>query len=230
VAARDRSRTDGRTPLDRQRVLRAAIDLADTDGVSALTMRRLGHALGVEAMSLYNHVANKDDLLAGILDQVVGEVALPTDGRDWKATLRAIALSANAVLRRHPWAADLLITRPQMSRAARYRQTDHILRTLREAGFSVEKTHHAFHVLDSFIAAFTLQQVSFPIPSGDLAEMAKRFLRDFPADEYPALAEHIGYHVESGTFDEGDFEFGLALILDSLERLPRSDGRAGDPR
>jgi AcrR family transcriptional regulator len=230
VAARDRPRPDGRTPLDRQRVLRAAIDLADTDGVSALTMRRLGQALGVEAMSLYNHVANKDDLLAGILDQVVGEVELPTDERDWKATLRAIALSANGVLRRHPWAADLLVTRPQMIGTARHRQMDHILRTLREAGFSVVETHHAFHVLDTYISAFTLQQVNFPAPSGDLGEMARRFLRDFPSDEYPALAEHIGYHAESGTFDEGDFEFGLDLILDSLERLPRSDGRAGDPR
>src|SRR5918992_1698727 len=103
----------------------------------------------------------------------VAEVALPTDGRDWKATLRALALSANAVLRQHPWAADLLVTRPQMSGAARYREMDHILRTLRDAGFSVEETHHAFHVLDSFIAAFTLQQVSFPVPSGDLAEMAR---------------------------------------------------------
>ena len=135
---------------------------------------------------------------------------------EWKAALRRIALSAHEVLRRHPWAPSLLVTRPEMTGAARWRQMDAMLGFLRGAGFSVEQTHHAFHVLDSYIIGFTLQQVSFPAPTGDLAEMGERFLAGFPSTEHPHLAEHIRYHIDTGTFDEGDFEFGLDLILDSL--------------
>ena len=221
MAVRSRKSTRARAPLDRERVLRAAIGLADTDGIDALTMRRLGQELGVEAMSLYNHVANKDDLLAGMLDVVVGEFELAADAPDWKSTLRRSAVSAHEVLMRHPWACNLLVTRPESMGPARYRQMDLMLRTLRGAGHSVVQTHHAFHVLDSYITGFTLQELSFPVPTGDLASMAAQFLRHFPSDDYPALAEHIRYHAESGLFDEGDFEFGLDLILDSLERLPR---------
>ena len=140
-----------RTPLNRERVLRAAVALADDAGIESLSMRRLGQELGVEAMSLYNHVSNKDDILAGILDLVVGEIDLRAEDTEWKATMRRIALSAHEVLRRHPWAPSLLVTRPEMTGAARWRQMDTMLGTLRAAGFSLEQTHHAFHVLDSYI-------------------------------------------------------------------------------
>ena len=226
MRARGRPRADARAPLNRERVLRAGVELADAEGIEALSMRRLGQALGVEAMSLYNHVASKDDLLRGLLDIVVSEIALPTDAPDWRAALRASAISANEVLRRHPWACDLLVTRPGLMGPARYRQMDFMLRTLREGGHSVVETHHAFHLLDTYITAFTLQQVSFPAPAGDLAELAGRFLRDFPSELYPSLAEHIGYHAETGLFDEGDFEYGLDLILDGLERMTRRRPRA----
>jgi AcrR family transcriptional regulator len=218
---RRRRGSTGRETLTRERVLSAAVDLADRDGIEALTMRALGHALGVEAMSLYNHVSNKDDILAGILDRVIDEVDLSTEPAGWKATLRAIALSAHETLRRHPWAPGLLVMRPEMTGAARWRQMDAMLGALRGAGFSVEDTHHAFHVLDSTIIGFTLQQVSFPAPTGDLAEMAERFLAGFPSTEHPHLAEHIRYHIDTRTFDEGDFEFGLDLILDSLAAMVR---------
>ena len=184
-------------------MLRAAIDIADAEGIDALSMRRLGQTLGVEAMSLYNHVTGKDDLLAGMLDLVLDEIDLASAAPDWKTALRQVAISANEILTRHAWACDLLVTRPQLAGPARWRQMDVMLRTLREAGFSVVETHHAFHVLDSYITGFTLQQVSFPIPTGDLAEMAALFLRDFPSDDHPALAEHIEYHRRLGRVRRG---------------------------
>jgi AcrR family transcriptional regulator len=202
--------------------------LADRDGIEALTMRRLGQALGVEAMSLYNHVAGKDDILAGILDLVVGELTLP-DGRSrWREALRSIALAVNAILRRHPWAPSLLVMRPELTGAARWRQMDAMLGALRRAGFSVEDTHHAFHVLDSYIIGFSLQQVSFPAPTDDMAAQAERFLAGFPATAHPHLAEHIRYHIDSGMFDEGDFEFGLDLILDRLATMRRRSADRAD--
>jgi AcrR family transcriptional regulator len=221
---RQRPTQASRSPLTRERVLRTATALADRDGIEALTMRRLGQELGVEAMSLYNHVANKDDLLAGILDLVVGELDLPADAADWRSALRSSALDAHAILRRHPWSPGLLVLRPEMTGASRWRQMDFTLGQLRSAGFSVERTHHAFHVLDSYVIGFTLQEVSFPAPTGDLAALGERFLATFPAAEHPHLAEHIRYHIDTGVFDEGDFEFGLDLILDSLAAMERRRG------
>jgi AcrR family transcriptional regulator len=200
-------------------VLRGALEVADAHGLASLTMRGLGAALGVEGMALYKHVANKDDLLEGIVDLVLSEIDLPSPGEPWKAELRRGALSTFEVLLRHPWVCQLLVTGGGGSGPARWRQMDAILGTLRRGGFSVELTHHGFHVLDVYVQGVALGTVSFPLQKEDMAEVAETFLREFPAADHPYLVEHIGYHIDNGVLGEGDFEFGLDLLLDSLERL-----------
>ena len=210
--------TAPRVPLSRERVLRAAIDLADTGGITALSMRKLAQELGVEAMSLYYYVAKKEDLLAGMVDLVVRDMELPSMGADWKAALRKSAISAHDVLVRHPWACGLMMS--VKDGTARLRWMDAVLRCLREAGFSTELTHHAYHALDSHITGFTLWQLSFPFEAEQLADVAATFLRELPVDEYPYLAEHVEWHLtETRDDDEGEFAFGLDLILDGLERM-----------
>jgi AcrR family transcriptional regulator len=206
-------------PLNRERVLRGAVGFADDRGLGSLTMRGLGQALGVEGMALYKHVAHKEDLLEGMVDLVLGEVDLPSPGRPWKAELRRGAISTFEVLLRHPWACRLLIANGGGSGPARWRLMDAILGTLRSGGFSVEMTHHAFHVLDIYVQGVAMGTVSFPLEKEDMAEMATTFLEQFPAADHPYLTEHIGYHLETGVLGEGDFEFGLDLLLDSLERI-----------
>ncbi len=190
MATRTGTSTEARLPLTRERVLRAAMALADESGIEALSMRRLGQQLGVEAMSLYNHVANKDDILDGIVDVVVGEIEVPAGGDDWKSALRTSAISAHGVLRRHPWANGLMMSAGV--RPARLRYMESVLRRLREAGFSAGKTHLAYHVLDSHIVGFTLWQAGYAALPQDLSDLAADFLRELPVEDYPFLAEHIG--------------------------------------
>jgi AcrR family transcriptional regulator len=204
-----------REPLTRDRVLDVAIHLADEGGIESLSMRKLGRALGVEAMSLYNHVANKDDLLDGMADLVLNEFELPSDVEEWSAAIRRTATSAHETLVRHPWACSLIMSR---FRPGRIRYIDWILGRLREAGFSAETTYHAYHTLDSHILGFTLWEVGHSVDSGDLEETAVTFLRE-AVDEYPYLAEHIHQHLtDPGQGEEGEFEFGLDLILGGLAR------------
>jgi AcrR family transcriptional regulator len=209
-----------RTPLTRERVLRAAVVLADEDGIESLTMRSLGVRLGVEAMSLYNHVANKDDILDGMVDLVVGEIDLPSDTVDWKGAMRRRAISAQAVFSVHPWASALIDSR-ESSGLKRLRYFDWVIGTLRRAGFSIELALHAFSLLDSYIYGFGRQQFNMSAGSGaEPEEMAEAFLRAIPADEYPYLREMVVEYAMSSGYDEGaDFEFGLGLILDGLQRL-----------
>jgi len=204
-------------------VLRGALEFADAYGLTSLTMRRLGEALGVEGMALYKHVANKEDLLEGIIDLVLSEVDLPSPGQEWKSELRRGALSTFEVLLRHPWACQLLVTGGGGSGPARWRQMDAILGTMRRGGFSVEMTHHGFHVLDIYVQGVALGTVSFPLQKEDMVGVIETFLSELPAADHPYLVEHIGYHIESGVLGEGDFEFGLDLLLDSLERLRDAD-------
>jgi AcrR family transcriptional regulator len=204
--------------LSRDRVLHAAIDLADGGGIESLTMRKLGQALGVEAMSLYNHVAKKDDIVAGMLELVVREIEVPSRESDWKTAIRHTAISAHDALVRHPWACSLMMS-PVAVSPARLRWMESVLATLREAGFSPELTHHAYHALDSHITGFTLWQVSISFSAEDLPEVGAVFLRELPVDEYPYLAEHVEQHLTPSGHDEGsEFEFGLDLILDGLDR------------
>jgi AcrR family transcriptional regulator len=201
-------------------VLRAAVALADEDGIDSLTMRELGLRLGVEAMSLYNHVANKDDVLDGMVDLVVGEIDLPSDTVDWKEAMRRRAVSAQAVFSRHPWASALIDSR-ESSGLERLRYFEWVIGTLRQAGFTVELAARAFSVLDSYIYGFGRQQLNMSAGGGgEPEEMAEAFLSAIPADEYPYLREMIVEHaMDSGYDDRADFEFGLGLILDGLQRL-----------
>jgi AcrR family transcriptional regulator len=210
---------DARVPLSRDRVLRAAIGLADEAGIESLSMRKLAQALGVEAMSLYNHVANKDDLLNAIVDLVVSEFELAPAGADWKAGIRGTAISAHDVLMRHPWAAGIMLSATGDS-PARWRYMEALLGCLRRAGFSPDTTDHAYHALDSHITGFTLWAAQVQIDPEELPDLAAAFLSKLPADEYPHLIEHAHQHLkERSPDDEGAFAFGLDLILDGLQRL-----------
>jgi AcrR family transcriptional regulator len=217
-----------RIPLTRERVLRAAVALADESGSESLSMRKLGEAVGVEAMSLYNHVTNKEDLLDGMIDVVFGEIDLPAGGADWKTAMRQRAISVRRVLSRHGWAIGFMESRSSPGPAT-LRHHDAAIGSLRDAGFSIELAAHAFSVLDSYIYGFALQERSLPFPTPEeTAELAQDTLPRFPADKYPHLAELTTQHVLRPGYDHGhEFEFGLDLILDGLERA--SDKAAGRP-
>jgi AcrR family transcriptional regulator len=200
-------------------VLRAAVALADDSGLESLTMRKLGEVVRVEAMSLYNHVANKTDLLDGMVDLVFSEIHLPSAGVDWKTAMRQRAISAREVLSRHPWGIGLMESRSTPGPAT-LRHHDAVLGSLRQGGFSIEGAAHAFSALDSYIYGFALQEASLPFDTAEeTAEVAQMILKQLPADEYPYLAELTIEHVLQPGYDYGDeFEFGLDLILDGLER------------
>ena len=209
-----------RTPLSRERVLRAAVDLADEGGIASLSMRRLAQELGVEAMSLYRHVRNKDDIVDGMVDLVFGEIGPPPTGADWKTAMCRRAISAREVLARHPWAIGLMESRRRPGPAT-LRHHDAVIGCLREAGFSIAMAAHAYSVLDSYIYGFALQQASLPFKtSEEVVEGAESILRLFPADAYPHLTEMTVQHILRPGYDYADeFEFGLDLILDGLERV-----------
>ena len=205
-----------RAPLSRERVLRAALVLADKSGIESLSMRNLGQELGVEAMSLYNHVANKDDLIDGLVDLVLGEIEMPAIGSDWKPAMRRRAISAHEVLSRHPWAAGLIESRTRPGPAT-LRYHDSVLGILRNQGFSVEMAAHAFSLLDSFIFGFGVQETSMPVGT----QSASEFRRHLNDDEYPYLAEMTEHAMKTGYEHSNEFEFGLDLILDGLEKAWR---------
>jgi AcrR family transcriptional regulator len=208
-----------RAPLSRDRVISAAIDLADREGIEALTMRRLAQELGVEAMTLYYHVASKEEILNGIVDMVLNEFELPVPGSAWKPALRRTAISAHDVLVRHKWAASLMLT-PGTVSEARMRYMDAILGTLREGGFSAHMTDQGYHALESHISGFTLWQVGMALDPETLPDLATGFLASLPDGAFPYLVEHIHQHLaERDPEDEGAFVFGLDLILDGLERI-----------
>ena len=215
---------DPRPPLSRERVLQAALDLADESGLDALTMRELGKRLGVEAMSLYNHVANKDDILDGILDLVVSEIDLPSGDVDWRVAMRRRAASAREAFGRHPWASALNDSR-ESSGPGRMYYFDWVIGTLRRSGFSVELAVHAFSAIDSYIYGFGRQQLNMAAGEGTAEESAEAILSAIPADEFPYLAEVITDFMLTVGYDESaDFDFGLGLILDGLERVRDQSG------
>ncbi len=207
-----------RDPLNRERVLRAAVALADESGISSLSMRKLGDALGVEAMSLYNHVANKDDLLDGMIDFVFGEIGLPPRDIDWRAAMRQRAISARKVLADHRWAIGLMESRSSPGPAT-LRHHDAVIGCLRHAGFSVELVAHAVSALDSYIYGFALNEASLPFETAEqTAGVAEAIMAQFSAGEFPHLTELATAHVLQPGYDYGDeFEYGLDLILAGLE-------------
>jgi AcrR family transcriptional regulator len=210
-----------RTPLSKERVLRAAIDLADKGGIESLSMRRLAQELGVEAMSLYNHVRNKDDLLDGIVDGVVSEIELAPTRADWKPSMRKQVMAARSVLQRHPWAPRVLESRGTMS-PAMLGYMDSVIALLRNGGFSIDMAHHAIHVMGSRVLGFTQDLFDDSARAAPDPQAAATFARDF-AGRYPYAAEmavaasHDG--ALGGCDDDAEFEFGLELILDGLDRV-----------
>jgi AcrR family transcriptional regulator len=208
-----------RIRLSRDRVLRAAVGLADEGGIEALNMRRIAQELGVVPMALYKHVSNKDDMLDGMVDIVFSEIDLPSGGTDWKAAMRQRAISAREVLSRHPWAIGLTESRMKPG-ATNLRHHDSVLGCLREAGFSVEMAIHTYSALDSYIYGFALQEQTLPFEATDkVGEASELILSQFPAGEYPYLAETIVEHVGKSGYDyANEFEYGLDLILDGVER------------
>ena len=210
--------TTRRKPLSRERILARALEVADEDGIEALSMRRLGQALGFEAMSLYNHLANKDDLLDGILDLVLAEMT-PPDPQGGFPAIRSSAVAAHDALTRHPWAANLLTASGRI-RPARLEFMDALLGALRNAGFSAETTYHAYHVLDAHIVGFSLWQASHGQIPAEIDDVRAFIDRMVPVSTYPHLHEHALQHLDDGPHqDVTAFEYGLDLLLESLERL-----------
>ena len=210
--------TSRRTPLSRERILRAGMRLADRQGIDALSMRRLATALRVEAMSLYNHVANKDELLDGMVDLVIGEITLPALGGDWKATMRARAHSTLAAMTAHPWAPMLIVSRITVG-PNRLGYIDATLGVLREAGFSWAETDRAWNTMDNYILGYTLTQQNFPVSPDEYASAAATYLPMIPADLLPYMHEMSALVATRKHDGLPDFAFGLELILDGLERL-----------
>jgi AcrR family transcriptional regulator len=213
--------------LSKELVLRTAITLADRDGIDALTMRKLAHELGVEAMSLYYYVANKDELLSGMVDLVASEIELPTGGGSWKTDIRRGAISFHDTLARHRWATNLMVSGPPGVGPAQLRYSDALLRRLRESGLSPELTHHAYHALDSHIVGSTLWAAGVSAVMKTKGDFVQKFIRELPRDEYPDFADHVDQHMTKSvrTTGKSEFEFGLDLILDGLEQMHNAASR-----
>lgn len=219
-------RSTSRIPLNRERVVQAAVALADEDGIESLTMRKLAGAVGVKPMSLYNHIGNKDDLLDGMIDVVFSEIELPSPADGWKTAMRQRGLSIRAVLSRHRWAIGLMESRTSPGPAT-LRHHDAVIGCLRNAGFSVELTAHAYSVLDAYIYGFALQERALPFDNPEqTSKRAQAIMAQFLADDYPHLAELTKEYVLQPGYDYGnEYEVGLDLILDSLEAHRRTGGR-----
>jgi AcrR family transcriptional regulator len=209
-----------RTPLTRERVLQTAVRRADEGGIASLSMRKLGQELGVEAMALYHHFANKDDLVDGMVDLVFGEIELPPSSRDWRTAMRQRAIGVRNALLRHRWAVGLMESRRRPG-PANLRHHDAVIGSLRAGGFDIGMAAHAYSVLDSHIYGFALTKMNLPFEtSDDVADVAQSMLEPFPPDEYPHMLEILTDHVMKPGYDYGEeFEYGLDLILDGLERV-----------
>ena len=227
MSSKREGNTNSRAPLTRDRVLRAAVDLADELGIDALSMRKLGEVLGVQAMSLYKHVTNKEDILDGIIDLVASEIECPSHEGDWKRAMRRRCRSAHEVLLRHPWAGMLMVSRINVG-PAMLRYVDATLGCLVAAGFSFAMADHAWNAIDNHVYGFTLQKLNFPFEPGEYAESAKAWIHKIPEARYPYL-HGLSSEVIAGRHDGlADFDFGLDLILDGLERIldGKDDGEA----
>jgi AcrR family transcriptional regulator len=209
-----------RIPLTRERVLEAAMKLADRSGLEGLSMRKLGQALGVEAMALYYHFANKERVLDGIVDLVFAEIDLPVIGADWKTAMRQRAISVRDALLRHRWAIGLMESRTNPG-PANLRHHDAVIGCLRAAGFDMAATATAYSLLDSYIYGFAMTKMNLPFEdTSDIVEMSETMLAPFPPGEYQNLADFITEHAMKPGYDYGnEFEYGLDVILDGLERV-----------
>jgi AcrR family transcriptional regulator len=214
------ARSQRRVPLTRERVLDAAMKLADRGGLEALSMRKLGQALGVEAMALYYHFANKERVLDGIVDLVFGEIDLPAIGANWKTAMRERAISLRDALLRHRWAIGLMESRTHPG-PANLRHHDAVIGCLRAAGFDMAATATAYSLLDSYIYGFAMTKMNLPFDdTSDIVEMSETMLAPFPEGEYQNLVDFLTEHAMKPGYDYADeFEYGLDVILDGLERV-----------
>ncbi|PIQ22975.1 TetR family transcriptional regulator [bacterium (Candidatus Blackallbacteria) CG17_big_fil_post_rev_8_21_14_2_50_48_46] len=217
-SSKSEKKKSGKPRLTRERVLQAAVQLADSQGIAALSMRKLAETLEVEAMSLYNHVANKEEVLHGMVELIMAEIERPEPGKDWQAEIRKRAHSAHIALMRHPWASHLLVSGmnigPQM-----LAYVNATLGCLREAGFSYALADRAWNAIDSHIYGFTLQKLNFPLEPSEYAQAASGFLPLLAEADLPylkALTEMVSTGQHKGLHD---FSFGLELLLEGLEKL-----------
>ena len=213
-----------RPRLSRERVLQGAVAVADAGGITSLTIRSLAAELGVKPMAVYHHVANKEEILDGIVDIVFSEIELPTIGGEWHSEMRRRAASALEAMRRHPWAIGLVETRTSPGYAT-LRHHDAVIGTLRTGGFSVAMTAHAFALIDAFVYGFALSEATLPFNGPDtVPEVAEQMMAQFSPDDYPHLVEFSVEHVMKPGYDYGEeFEFGLSVILDGLAKSAAAD-------
>lgn len=220
-----------REPLRRERVLEVAVALADAGGLAALSMRKLAEALGVEAMSLYHHFANKDRILDGMVDVVFEEIEFPTRRVGWQTSMRRRAIAAREVLTRHAWALGRLESRRNPGLAT-LRHHELVLGCLRRGGFTVEGAAHAFSLLDSYTYGFVMQELALPFGTAEeIQAMAASISAQLPADEFPYFTELVREHaLQPGYAYANEFEIGLELVLDGLERMRVADGACATGR
>jgi len=232
-----RRREEGSPPLSRERIVDAAMQIADEGGLAVLTMRKLALVLGVEAMSIYYYVASRDALVSAMLELVHDQMEVAGSGPDWKAALRSSAMSAHRLLEQHPWASNLIESPARMTGRMRY--MNGMLACLRRAGFSLEQTDLAYHTLDAHIVGGALWGVGIaqiardfaPGPDGNGINGLPQWFRDsLSAGDFPNLVEHIEFHSSPAVAEHDTFEFGLDFILDGLERLPRSSQPEAEPQ
>lgn len=219
MAADALAETPPRRRLSRRRVLETAISRADQGGLDALTMRSLAEELGVVPAALYRHIANKDDLIDEMVDMVFAEIRLPAGGADWATAMRRRAISVHEALTRHRWAISFMESRRNPG-PANLRHHDAVIGKLRSAGFSVAMAAHAYSLLDSYGYGFALTKLALPLNSS--VEVARAMLEPLSPNEYPNLVEFIAEHVAQPGYDHGDeFEYGLEIVLDGIERARR---------
>lgn len=213
-----------RPTLSRERVLEAAVELADEIGIESLTIRKLAERLDVGAMTIYHHVPSKDEIVDGMVEVVFSEIEKPPTDVDWKTAIRSRCISARRVLKLHPWAAPLMESRTAPG-PANLSHHDAVLGCLRNGGLSLQMAAHAYAILDSFIYGYAFEEATLPAQGGEgFAEIAEQIAAHFPADQYPHLAELTFEHVLKPGYDFGDsFEFGLDLIIDGLDRAAQSE-------
>ncbi|MFT5201565.1 MAG: AcrR family transcriptional regulator [Candidatus Aldehydirespiratoraceae bacterium] len=210
--------------LTAERVIDGAVALADKIGIDALTIRKLADAIDVKPMTIYHHVPNKEAIIDGMVNRVFSEIDLPPAGLDWRSAILVRSRSMRHVLAAHPWASPLMESRTSPG-AATLRHHDAVLGCFRDAGFSLEATGHAYAVIDAFLYGFALQEATLPATGGaEMAEVASLMADQMPADEYPHLAEFTTAHILQPGYDfAAEFEFGLNLVLDGLERTVESE-------
>ena len=208
-----------RNRLSRARVLHAAIAQADAGGLDDLSMRKLADVLGVAPMALYRHVANRDDLVDGMIDVVFAEIDVPGTGPDWRTAMHQRAVSVRDAMGRHRWAIGLMESRRNPGPAS-LRHHDAVIGSLRSAGFDIVMAAHAYSLLDSYVYGFALTKMNLPFQStAEVADVAQTMLEPFPMDAYPNLVEFITEHAMKPGYDfANEFEWGLDVILDGVER------------